>query len=65
MEYKKTIQEINKALLDTIGTASDVNRNVMCNPNPYQSEIHSKVYEWPKQLSDYLLPRTPIGIDQQ
>lgn len=55
---KKSIQEINKALLDTIATAGDVNRNVMCNPNPYQSEIHSEVYEWSKQLSDYLLPRT-------
>ena len=26
------------ALLDTIAACGDVNRNVMCNPNPYQSE---------------------------
>lgn len=55
---KKTIQAIHASLLDTIAACGDVNRNVMCNPNPYQSEIHSEVYKWSKQLSDDLLPRT-------
>ncbi|WP_379968228.1 assimilatory sulfite reductase (NADPH) hemoprotein subunit [Ectobacillus sp. sgz5001026] len=55
---KKTIQEIHASLLDTIAACGDVNRNVMCNTNPYQSEIHAEVYEWSKRLSDYLLPRT-------
>ncbi|WP_141432726.1 assimilatory sulfite reductase (NADPH) hemoprotein subunit [Bacillus sp. 03113] len=55
---KKTIQDIHASLLDTIAACGDVNRNVMCNPNPYQSELHSEVFEWSKQLSDYLLPRT-------
>lgn len=55
---KKTIQEIHATMLDTIAACGDVNRNVMCNPNPYQSEIHSEVYEWSKRLSDDLLPRT-------
>jgi len=55
---KKTIQEIHASLLDTIAACGDVNRNVMCNPNPYQSEIHAEVFEWSKKLSDYLLPRT-------
>ncbi len=55
---KKTIQEINTALMDTIAACGDVNRNVMCTSNPYQSEIHAEVYEWSKRLSDYLLPRT-------
>ncbi|EST54217.1 sulfite reductase [Brevibacillus panacihumi W25] len=55
---KKTIQEIHHSLLDTIAACGDVNRNVMCDPNPYQSEIHSEVYEWSKQVSNHLLPRT-------
>ncbi|MFT8320244.1 MAG: assimilatory sulfite reductase (NADPH) hemoprotein subunit [Bacillus sp. (in: firmicutes)] len=55
---KKTIQSIHHTLLDTIAACGDVNRNVMCNPNPYQSEIHAEVFEWSKKLSDYLLPRT-------
>ncbi|WJH33521.1 assimilatory sulfite reductase (NADPH) hemoprotein subunit [Paenibacillus sp. CC-CFT747] len=55
---KKTIQTIHQALLDTIAACGDVNRNVMCNPNPYQSDIHAEVYEWSKRLSNDLLPRT-------
>ncbi|EIJ81763.1 sulfite reductase subunit beta [Bacillus methanolicus PB1] len=66
---KKTIQEIHASLLDTIAACGDVNRNVMCNPNPFQSEIHSEVYEWSKRLSDYLLPRTKayheIWLDEE
>lgn len=66
---KKTIQDIDKALMDTIAACGDVNRNVMCNPNPYQSEIHAEVYEWAKMLSDQLLPRTrayhEIWLDEE
>jgi sulfite reductase (NADPH) hemoprotein beta-component len=55
---KNTIQEIHSTLLDTIAACGDVNRNVLCTSNPYQSEIHSEVYGWSKKLSDDLLPRT-------
>ncbi|MBB3111006.1 sulfite reductase (NADPH) hemoprotein beta-component [Paenibacillus phyllosphaerae] len=55
---KKTIQEIHQSMLDTIAACGDVNRNVMCNPNPYQSDVHAEVYEWSRRLSDDLLPRT-------
>ncbi|PLS16802.1 sulfite reductase [Bacillus sp. M6-12] len=66
---KKTIQEIHAALLDTIAACGDVNRNVMCASNPFQSEIHAEVYEWSKKLSDDLLPRTrayhEIWLDEE
>lgn len=55
---KKSIREINDTLLTTLGACGDVNRNVMCNPNPYQSENHTEVYEWAARLSEYLSPRT-------
>lgn len=55
---KQTIQGINAALMDTLAACGDVNRNVMCNPNPYQSEIHSEVYGWAQKLSEYLSPQT-------
>lgn len=55
---KKTIQEINEALMDSLAACGDVNRNVMCNPNPYQSDIHSEVYHWSAKLSEHLSPRT-------
>ncbi|CAH0162484.1 Sulfite reductase [NADPH] hemoprotein beta-component [Peribacillus sp. Bi96] len=66
---KKTIQEIHASMLDTIAACGDVNRNVMCNSIPFQSKIHSEVYEWSKKLSDYLLPRTrayhEIWLDEE
>jgi len=66
---KETIQEIHQTLLTTLAACGDVNRNVMCNPNPYESEVHAEVYEWAKTLSDYLLPRTrafhEIWLDEE
>ncbi|AVR44255.1 sulfite reductase [Christiangramia fulva] len=55
---KPTIKVINEALLTTIATCGDVNRNVMCNPNPYQSPIHEEVYEMAGQISEAFLPKT-------
>lgn len=55
---KKTIQEVNASMLSTLAACGDVNRNVMCNPNPYQSEVHGEVYEWANRISNHLDPRT-------
>ncbi|TMV49085.1 assimilatory sulfite reductase (NADPH) hemoprotein subunit [Paenibacillus mesophilus] len=55
---KQTIQEVNDAMLSTLAACGDVNRNVMCNPNPYQSDVHGEVYEWAGRISEHLNPRT-------
>ncbi|MGI8739424.1 MAG: assimilatory sulfite reductase (NADPH) hemoprotein subunit [Gammaproteobacteria bacterium] len=55
---KRTIREINDTLLDTIAACGDVNRNVMCNPNPHQSAVHATVYEHARKISEHLLPKT-------
>jgi sulfite reductase (NADPH) hemoprotein beta-component len=55
---KQTIKEVNDELLSTLAACGDVNRNVMCNPNPYQSDIHGEVYEWAGRISAHLDPRT-------
>ncbi|PRY01228.1 sulfite reductase (NADPH) hemoprotein beta-component [Pontibacter ummariensis] len=66
---KPTIKAINDTLLSTIATCGDVNRNVMCNPNPYQSSIHEEVYAVAAQLSEYFQPKTTayheIWLDQE
>jgi len=66
---KSVIQEVNEALLSTLAACGDVNRNVMCNPNPYQSEVHEEVYEWAKKVSNHLDPRTrayhEIWLDEE
>jgi sulfite reductase (NADPH) hemoprotein beta-component len=55
---RQTIHDINQTLLDTLAACGDVNRNVMCNPNPFQSEVHGEIHEWAKRLSLHLAPRT-------
>jgi sulfite reductase (NADPH) hemoprotein beta-component len=55
---KRSMQAINQSLLDTIAACGDVNRNVMCNPNPHRSKAHAAALETAKQISDHLTPRT-------
>ncbi|XOV80586.1 MAG: assimilatory sulfite reductase (NADPH) hemoprotein subunit [Aestuariibacter sp.] len=55
---KKMHQTLNKAGIDSIATAGDVNRNVLCTSNPMQSELHQEAYEWAKKISEHLLPKT-------
>lgn len=55
---KNTIREVNDALLSTLAACGDVNRNVMLNPNPFQSDIHAEVHEWASKISAHLDPRT-------
>jgi len=55
---KKTIAEINQSLFDTLAACGDVNRNVMCNPNPHQSKVHADVLQLATEISNHLSPRT-------
>ncbi|UFT98049.1 assimilatory sulfite reductase (NADPH) hemoprotein subunit [Radiobacillus kanasensis] len=55
---KPTMQHIHRALLDTIAACGDVNRNVMCGANPYQSDVHAEVQDLAQKVSEHLLPRT-------
>lgn len=55
---KRTMQEINETLLDTLAACGDVNRNVMCNPNPHQSHIHAKALKLADDISEHLTPAT-------
>ncbi len=57
-DLKRTIQGINESLMDTIAACGDVNRNVMCNPNPNESAVHPRVQEVAQAISDHLTPRT-------
>ena len=41
---KNTIRTVNGlAFLTTLAACGDVNRNVMCNPNPLQTKVHGEV----------------------
>ena len=51
-------QTLNKAGIDSIATAGDVNRNVLCTTNPVESVVHQEAWEWAKKISEHLLPKT-------
>jgi sulfite reductase (NADPH) hemoprotein beta-component len=57
-QLKDTIASVNRTLLTTIAACGDVNRNVMCNPNPYQSALHREVFDWACRMSEDLTPNT-------
>ncbi|WP_226960777.1 assimilatory sulfite reductase (NADPH) hemoprotein subunit [Thalassotalea sp. LPB0316] len=51
-------QTLNSIGIDSIATAGDVNRNVLCTSNPVESQVHQEAYEWAKKISEHLLPKT-------
>ncbi|MDG1732351.1 MAG: assimilatory sulfite reductase (NADPH) hemoprotein subunit [Thalassotalea sp.] len=51
-------QTLNNIGIDSIATAGDVNRNVLCTSNPVESELHQEAYEWATKISEHLLPKT-------
>ena len=55
-DLKKSIQMMNEALLDSIAGCGDVNRNVMCTPNPALSAVNQEVYAYAKKISEHLMP---------
>ncbi|VFP83357.1 assimilatory sulfite reductase (NADPH) hemoprotein subunit [Candidatus Erwinia haradaeae] len=59
---KKHLKAVHRMLnnvgLDSVGTANDVNRNVLCSSNPMESVIHQEAYEWAHKISAHLLPHT-------
>ena len=57
-DIKDMHKVIDSAGIDSIATAGDVNRNVLCTTNPVESELHAEAYEWSKKISEHLLPNT-------
>ncbi|QFU03618.1 Sulfite reductase [NADPH] hemoprotein beta-component [Pseudoalteromonas sp. THAF3] len=51
-------QMLNSVGIDSIATAGDVNRNVLCTTNPVESELHQEAYQWAAKISEHLLPKT-------
>ena len=60
---------LNSIGIDSIATAGDVNRNVLCTPNPIESQLHQQAYEWAKKISEHLLPKSrayaEIWLDEE
>jgi sulfite reductase (NADPH) hemoprotein beta-component len=57
-DLKGSMQAMNQALMDTIATCGDVNRNVMASSNLVESPAHLEVLKLAGDLSEHLLPKT-------
>ncbi|MBT1451138.1 assimilatory sulfite reductase (NADPH) hemoprotein subunit [Glaciecola sp. XM2] len=55
---KSMHQTLNATGIDSIATAGDVNRNVLCTSNPIESEVHQQAWQWAAKISEHLLPKT-------
>lgn len=55
---KAAISGFNAVLLDSIAGCGDVNRNVMCSPNPDESRVHAAMFEVAKDISRAFTPQT-------
>jgi sulfite reductase (NADPH) hemoprotein beta-component len=55
---RPAIQAIHAAMLDTMAACGDVNRNVICTPNPYRSVVHREALATAQAISAHLLPRS-------
>ncbi len=55
---KLAIKAVNDALMTTLAACGDVNRNVMCNPNPFESEAHAEIQSVVETIDTRLKPRT-------
>ncbi len=66
---KPTIQTLYAAGMDTISACGDVNRNVMCHPNPFASSVHEEVQRVAQKISDHLTPKSrayfEIWLDEE
>ncbi|MEM6999186.1 MAG: assimilatory sulfite reductase (NADPH) hemoprotein subunit [Pseudomonadota bacterium] len=62
-DIKNMHQVLHDTGIDSIATAGDVNRNVLCTTNPVESELHQQAYEWSKKISEHLLPKTNAYVE--
>jgi len=66
---KPTITSFSEAMLDSIATCGDINRNVLCSSHPKQSPLHEEVFGYADAISTMLMPKTKayyeIWLDEE
>ncbi len=56
---KEVISRCNETAMTTLAACGDVNRNVMCIPNPDESDVHAEVQRITEEIDAHLKPQTP------
>jgi len=56
---KDVIKRCNDVAMTTLAACGDVNRNVMCNPVPFATEVYQAVQKITEEIDAHLKPQTP------
>ncbi|MGC6423443.1 MAG: NADPH-dependent assimilatory sulfite reductase hemoprotein subunit [Lentimonas sp.] len=56
---KDVIRKCNEVSMTTLAACGDVNRNVMCNPVPFATEVYNAVQRVTEEIDAHLKPQTP------
>lgn len=56
---KEVISSCNDVAMTTLAACGDVNRNVMCNPVPFATEVYTQVQKVTEEIDAHLKPQTP------
>jgi len=68
-DVRSVVRALHGELLTSIAACGDVNRNIICTPNPHLSPVHQEVHQTVLALDRHLLPGTTayheIWIDDQ
>jgi sulfite reductase (NADPH) hemoprotein beta-component len=57
-DLRDTIRGFNEVMLDSVAGCGDVNRNVMCSVNPFESRVHAEVQALSEEISRVFTPKT-------
>ncbi len=60
-DLRETVARVNAVGLTTLGACGDVNRNVMCHPNPWRSRARAQANALAERLSARVTPLTEMG----
>jgi sulfite reductase (NADPH) hemoprotein beta-component len=55
---RPALRDLHRVLLNTVAACGDINRNVMCHPDPDSTGLQAEVWRTAKAVNDHLLPRT-------
>ncbi|MDL0433283.1 assimilatory sulfite reductase (NADPH) hemoprotein subunit [Marinobacter sp. TBZ242] len=57
-KLRPLIQKVNKLGIDSRGACGDVNRNVVSNVNPHESQVHAEIHRLSAEISQRLMWRS-------
>lgn len=62
-DLKPHLQELNEAMVTTLGACGDVVRNTMCCPAPIEDPVRDEIQAYAEEIAEFTTPKTPAYHD--